>query len=189
MNESMSKGDGPSPMPHNVFVAWSRDSDHKSIHYLNTEVQGSSTSWPDQACKWCTHFPVQTDKADIQHLKNLKGMKTRVSSRPDGHFPLDLCRRKRFFFPSQQCLVHKYLMTSGEAQPLAALGRQLGHLGSLNKSTKKCTKTRKLDNYLDFTDRCGYVTLNRSYLMFGGLQLQSGQCSNVEQKKTWEADD
>lgn len=62
-------------------------------------------------------------------------------------------------------------MTLGEAQPLAALGRQLGHLGSPNKSTKECTKTRKQDKYLDFTDSCGYMTLNRSYLMFGGLQL------------------
>lgn len=109
-------------------------------------------------------------------------MKTRVSSRPNGHFPVDLCRRKRFF-SSQQCLVHKYLMTSEEAQPLAALGRQLGHLGSPNKSTKKCTKTRKQDKYLDSTDRCGYMTLNGICLMFGGLQLQSGQCSNLTDLK------
>lgn len=126
-NESMSKADGPSLISRNLFVAWSRDSVHKSIHYLNTEVQGSSTSWLDQACKWCMHFPVQTHKTDIQHPQNfikiLKIMKTKVSGRPNGHwfaghFSVDLWGR--FLFFSQPCLVLKYLMIPREEQPFAA---------------------------------------------------------------------
>lgn len=84
MNESESKSDRASLIPHHLFVAWSRDSDHKSIHYLSTGVQGSSTSWLDQACKWCMHFPVQIYKTDIQHLQELEPWKQKVSGRPNG---------------------------------------------------------------------------------------------------------
>lgn len=85
-------------MPHDVFVASRRDSDHKSIHYLNTEVRGSSTSWPDQACKWCTHFPVQTDKTDIQHLKKIKREENKGQQQHKWTFSCGPLEKKKIFF-------------------------------------------------------------------------------------------
>lgn len=146
----MSKADGPSLISRNLFVAWSRDSVHKSIHYLNTEVQGSSTSWLDQACKWCMHFPVQTHKTDIQHPQNLikilKIMKTKVSGRPNGHwfaghFSVDLWGRFLFFPNHVLCLNIWWYQEKNN--PLLLVGQQLCHLGSLNVRTITCPKNKE----------------------------------------------
>lgn len=85
-------------IPHNVFVAWSRDGDHKSIHYLNTEVQGSSTSWPDQACKWCTHFPVQTEKNRYSAPKKLKRDENKGQQQTKWTFSCGPLQKKKIFF-------------------------------------------------------------------------------------------
>lgn len=121
INDLKCKGDRPSLIPNNLFVAWSRDSDHKSIHYLSTEVQGSSTSWLDQACKWCMHFPVQIYKTDIQLLQKLEQWKQRSAvSQMDIELHDSFCvscrpwvKKKSHCFP-QPGLVNKYLITSRE---------------------------------------------------------------------------
>lgn len=155
-NESKSKGDWPSLIPHNLFVAWSRDSDLKSIHYLSTEVQGSSTSWLDQACKWCMHFPVQIYKTDIQHLQLEQWKQMSAADQMDTGlhdiflFLVDLGWRERFFFP-QPCVCINIWWYQEKNNPLLLVSQQMCPPESLNVSTNKCTKAKKQDKYLDCT--------------------------------------
>lgn len=153
MNESKSKVDRPSLIPHNLFVAWSRDSEHKSIHYLSTEVQGSSTSWLDQACKWCMHFPVQMHKTDIQHLSTVRAMNTKVSAdQMDTVFSLFLVGlgwREGFSFILNHVLCINIWWYQHENNPLLLVVQEMCPPGSSNVSTKKGTNARKQDKYLD----------------------------------------